>query len=82
MAVTRCVCHDVTLAELVGLARALRGREGGDARPPASDEAEAASLLEALAERTSCGTGCGSCRPYIRVALMTGRVSLPVLPRV
>jgi len=61
MAVTRCICHDVPFAELIGLAR----REG--------------LSLEALSERTGCGTGCGSCVPYIRVALASGKSDLPVM---
>lgn len=35
--------------------------------------------LEQLSERTGCGTGCGTCVPYIRIALRTGQVDLPVL---
>jgi bacterioferritin-associated ferredoxin len=29
--------------------------------------------------RTGCGDGCGLCLPYIRVALLTGSPSLPVM---
>ena len=35
--------------------------------------------LPELQRRTSCGTGCGLCLPYIRVALATGRSRLPIL---
>lgn len=61
MSVTRCVCHDVTFAEL----KELSGVVGAD--------------LDALAARTGCGTGCGTCIPYIQLMLRTGRTELPVL---
>jgi bacterioferritin-associated ferredoxin len=32
-----------------------------------------------LRRLTGCGTGCGMCIPYIRVALATGRAELPVM---
>lgn len=35
--------------------------------------------LEALKARTGCCTGCGTCEPYVRLALRTGDVSFPVL---
>ncbi|MEO0483718.1 MAG: (2Fe-2S)-binding protein [Planctomycetota bacterium] len=35
--------------------------------------------LEQLSERTGCGTGCGSCVPYIRLALALGKSDLPVM---
>lgn len=62
MGVTRCVCHDVTFAALIDLAR----RTGAD--------------FAELSRLTGCGTGCGTCRPYIAAALATGRAELPVLP--
>lgn len=61
MPVTRCVCHDVTFAELKELSAII----GPD--------------LDALAARTGCGTGCGTCVPYIQLMLRTGRTELPVL---
>ena len=35
--------------------------------------------LAELKARTGCCTGCGSCEPYVRLALRTGCVRLPVL---
>lgn len=35
--------------------------------------------LDRLSDITGCGTGCGMCRPYIRLMLETGRTDLPVL---
>lgn len=35
--------------------------------------------LTVLGLMTGCGTGCGTCRPYIRVMLKTGQTELPVL---
>jgi bacterioferritin-associated ferredoxin len=32
-----------------------------------------------LQEMTNCGTGCGLCIPYIKVALRTGEARLPVM---
>ncbi len=40
---------------------------------------ETGAGLEELQRRTTCGTGCGLCVPYIRVALATGRARLPVM---
>jgi len=45
--------------------KALAAREGAD--------------VDRLGELTGAGTGCGLCRPYIRVMLATGRTELPVL---
>ena len=59
--VDRCVCHNVTFAELVRIHR------------------ETGADLAQLQRLTGCGTGCGMCVPYIRVALKTGRVRLPVM---
>ncbi|MBX3366511.1 MAG: (2Fe-2S)-binding protein [Phycisphaeraceae bacterium] len=61
MPVTRCVCHDVTFAELKDLAQQV----GSD--------------LDTLSKRTGCGTGCGTCVPYIQLMLNTGRTEFPVL---
>lgn len=60
--VDRCVCHQVTFADLIRLHR------------------ETGASLEQLQQLTHCGTSCGMCLPYIRVALATGRVRLPVMP--
>ncbi|MCC6285228.1 MAG: (2Fe-2S)-binding protein [Phycisphaerales bacterium] len=62
MGVTRCVCHDVSFAALIRMAR----RTGAD--------------LDELSRVTGCGTGCGTCLPYIEVALATGRADLPIMP--
>ena len=35
--------------------------------------------VDRLGELTGAGTGCGLCKPYIRVMLATGRTELPVL---
>lgn len=35
--------------------------------------------FDELQRLTGCGTGCGMCIPYIRVALATGRAELPVM---
>jgi NAD(P)H-nitrite reductase large subunit len=32
-----------------------------------------------LSERTGCCTGCGMCKPYVRVVLSTGRTSIPLV---
>ncbi|MFI4892163.1 MAG: hypothetical protein ACIAS6_03875 [Phycisphaerales bacterium JB060] len=34
---------------------------------------------EQLSERTGCCTGCGMCKPYVRVVLSTGRTSIPLM---
>lgn len=44
----------------------LAGRTGAD--------------LEELSRRTGCCTGCGMCRPYVRLMLESGRVRFPVMP--
>lgn len=60
--VDRCVCHDVTFAELLRLVD------------------ERGLSLEELQEETGCGTGCGTCLPYIDIVLETRQTILPVLP--
>lgn len=32
-----------------------------------------------IRDRTGCGSGCGSCLPYCRLALATGAASVPIL---
>lgn len=32
-----------------------------------------------LSERTGCCTGCGMCKPYVRVVLTTGHTSIPLM---
>jgi len=61
VAVNRCVCHEVTFAELIEMAR--------------RDHMTLADLQKA----TGCGTGCGTCVPYIEIALRTGIADLPIL---
>lgn len=34
---------------------------------------------EQLSEKTGCCTGCGMCKPYVRVVLSTGRTSIPLM---
>lgn len=75
MPVTRCICHDITFAELRALSQQLAAPEGSLPSRPI----DASHTLEALQARTSCGTGCGTCIPYIKVMLKTGHTSLPVL---
>jgi bacterioferritin-associated ferredoxin len=41
-------------------------------------QSEGASF-ERIRQKTGCGQQCGLCVPYIRAALATGRVSLPVM---
>jgi bacterioferritin-associated ferredoxin len=38
---------------------------------------EEAMSFEAISQRTGCGTGCGMCVLYAKVAIRTGRASLP-----
>lgn len=40
---------------------------------------ETGATVEELSRVTGCGTSCGMCLPYIRVALATGRARLPVM---
>lgn len=35
--------------------------------------------FDELSERTRCGTGCGMCKPYILIMLLTGETCLPVM---
>lgn len=37
------------------------------------------SNFERIRQKTGCGQQCGLCVPYVRAALATGRVSLPVM---
>lgn len=63
--VDRCVCHQVPLARVKARAAELRARG-------VTDEA---ALLDALAGELKCTTGCGMCRPYVKLTLRTGRVA-------
>ena len=66
MAVTRCVCREVPLSVVARAAASLRA-----AGVPVS--------LAALSDATRAGTGCGTCRPYMARAALTGEVILPVM---
>lgn len=66
MAVTRCVCREVSLEEVAQEARAMRARS-------------VQVSLAALCERTLAGTGCGTCRPYMARAALTGETRQPVM---
>lgn len=35
--------------------------------------------FEELSAKTGCGTGCGMCRDYIKLAIRTGKDRLPVM---
>ncbi|MCL4741346.1 MAG: (2Fe-2S)-binding protein [Phycisphaerales bacterium] len=35
--------------------------------------------IDGLIERTGCGESCGLCLPYIRLAVATGRATLPIM---
>jgi len=35
--------------------------------------------LEQLMDQTGCCTGCTSCEPYVKIALATGEIDLPVM---
>lgn len=37
--------------------------------------------LNGLIHRTGCCTSCGTCEPYVRLMLRTGRTCLPILDR-
>lgn len=40
---------------------------------------ETGADFDELRRRTGCGTVCGMCAPYVKVALKTGRTRLPVI---
>jgi bacterioferritin-associated ferredoxin len=40
---------------------------------------ETGADFDEIRRRTGCGSGCGMCVPYLRVALATGRARLPVM---
>ncbi len=63
MHVTRCVCHNVTFAQLWALAQS------------------GPRTLEALSAQTGCCTGCGLCKDYVRLMLLTGTTAFsPIHP--
>lgn len=63
--VDRCVCHQVTFERALDRAAELRAQG-------VTDEA---ALLARLADELGCTTGCGMCRPYLRLTLRTGRTA-------
>lgn len=64
--VTRCVCREVPLGVVARAAQALRA-----AGSPVS--------IHALSDLTLAGTGCGTCRPYMARAALTGSAAIPVM---
>ncbi|MGV3614235.1 MAG: (2Fe-2S)-binding protein [Fimbriimonas sp.] len=44
-------------------------------------KAAGVQTVEEAGERFGAGLGCGSCLPYLRAMVATGRVAFPVLPR-
>lgn len=66
MSVDRCVCRNVPLSVVARTAAELRARG-----LPAD--------LNALIDATTAGTGCGTCRPYMARAAITGAGVLPVM---
>ncbi len=67
--VNRCVCHDVPFARVL----ALRDELDPDRRVR-EDE-----MLRIIHRRTGAGTGCTTCRPYLRLCLRTGETAFAVL---
>ncbi|MEM9373175.1 MAG: hypothetical protein AAGA55_05980 [Planctomycetota bacterium] len=63
--VDRCVCHDVPLTSI---------RDRIDELRSAGDVPEDI-LLARLADELKCTTGCGMCKPYIRLTMRTGRTA-------
>lgn len=66
MQVTRCVCRNVSLTVIVSVAEDLRAHG-----TPVT--------LDGLISRTRAGTCCGSCRPYLARAAISGETSQPVM---
>lgn len=60
MSVTRCICRNVSFAEILAL------------------HAKGLTLAQ-IKDRTGCAGGCGTCEPYIRLAIVTRTADLPVL---
>jgi NAD(P)H-nitrite reductase large subunit len=63
--VDRCVCHQVPLTRVKRRADELR----------AAGITGETALLETLADELRCTTGCGMCRPYVKLTLRTGRTA-------
>lgn len=70
MTVSECVCHAISFRRLLE----VRDRIDPDHQMCDLD------ALGALRSRTGCSSSCAMCRPYILLALRTGRTELPVLP--
>lgn len=61
MPVNRCVCHDITFAEILRLTR------------------DQDLSIDQIADKTAATTGCGTCLPYIKLALALRKDELPVM---
>jgi BFD-like [2Fe-2S] binding domain. len=72
MTVDRCICHNISLRDLLEMARRI-GQE-----QPALASCEV-SMRDELADRTGCGNSCGLCGPYIKLMLRTGHTEIPIL---
>ncbi len=69
MSVSRCVCHDVPFSRVLAL------RDEIDPEHKLGED----EFLTIVRARTGAGTGCTTCRPYLRLCLRTGQAQLPVL---
>lgn len=66
MSVNRCVCREVPLSVVARAAAELRA-------------AGVAVTLDLLSEETGAGIVCGTCRPYMARAALTGAGVVPVM---
>lgn len=66
MLVTRCVCREVSLSVIARAAESMRSRG-------------VPVTLDNLIAETRAGTACGSCRPYLARAAISGETSQPLM---
>lgn len=59
MQVTRCICHNVSFAQLWVLSQ------------------NGTLTLDELSAKTACCTGCGLCKDYVQLMLLTGITIFP-----
>lgn len=70
MFVDRCVCKQVPFKLLDQIVE----------REHDVERESPEQIFEALQKRTTCGTGCGMCRPYILRMIETGQTSFIPFP--
>jgi bacterioferritin-associated ferredoxin len=71
LSVDHCVCHKVTFKSLLPIVKDLKD----------CGVVNEQDILNGICEQASCSSDCGTCEPYIRLMIQTGKTSFsPITP--